>query len=105
MASGLLAAGIAKMDGILNYEGWRWIFIVEGLVTVLLGLFTALFLVDTPALSKKWLTDDEIRYLEIQNLVKEGGRIGFPVKGNTLTDLKHVIINWRFWLVGIIFHA
>lgn len=32
--SGLLAFGIAKMDGIGNLEGWRWIFILEVLATV-----------------------------------------------------------------------
>lgn len=32
--SGLLAFAIAKMDGIGNLEGWRWIFILEGIVTV-----------------------------------------------------------------------
>lgn len=35
--SGLLAFAIAKMDGIGNLEGWRWIFILEGLVTVSKG--------------------------------------------------------------------
>lgn len=25
--SGLLAAGIAQMDGLGNYEGWRWMFV------------------------------------------------------------------------------
>lgn len=28
--SGLLAYGIAHMDGVANYAGWRWIFILEG---------------------------------------------------------------------------
>lgn len=28
--SGLLAFGIGKMDGVGGYEGWRWIFILEG---------------------------------------------------------------------------
>jgi hypothetical protein len=28
--SGLLAAAIAKMDGVGGYEGWRWIFLLEG---------------------------------------------------------------------------
>ncbi|PVH16222.1 uncharacterized protein CXQ87_004093 [Candidozyma duobushaemuli] len=31
--SGLLAAAISQMDGIGGYEGWRWIFILEGLLT------------------------------------------------------------------------
>lgn len=36
--SGLLAAAISKMDGVGGYEGWRWIFILEGIVTFLAGV-------------------------------------------------------------------
>lgn len=32
--SGLLAFAIGRMDGVANLEGWRWIFILEGLGTV-----------------------------------------------------------------------
>jgi MFS family permease len=32
--SGLLAAGIQQMDGIGNLHGWQWIFLLEGLFTV-----------------------------------------------------------------------
>ena len=32
--SGLLAFAIQKMDGIAGLEGWRWIFILEGILTV-----------------------------------------------------------------------
>src|ERR1700761_6803924 len=39
---GLLAAAIEKMDGIAGLEGWRWIFLLEGLVTVVFG-FSALW--------------------------------------------------------------
>lgn len=41
--SGLLAAGISKMDGVGGYEGWRWIFILEGLVTFVAGVFSFWF--------------------------------------------------------------
>ena len=30
---GLLASAIGKMDGICGYLGWRWIFILEGILT------------------------------------------------------------------------
>ncbi|GIJ99653.1 hypothetical protein Aspvir_003654 [Aspergillus viridinutans] len=36
--SGLLAAGIAQMDGVGDQEGWRWIFLLERIVTVFLGV-------------------------------------------------------------------
>lgn len=31
---GLLATAIEKMDGVGNLAGWRWIFILEGLITI-----------------------------------------------------------------------
>lgn len=37
--SGLLAFGIAKLDGVGGLEGWRWIFILEGLATVSYNTF------------------------------------------------------------------
>ncbi|KAF3994084.1 hypothetical protein FT663_00104 [Candidozyma haemuli var. vulneris] len=38
--SGLLAAAISNMDGVGGYEGWRWIFIIEGLITFVFGLLS-----------------------------------------------------------------
>lgn len=43
---GLLASAIGKMDFLRGYRGWRWIFILEGVVTVLFGL---LFLFTFPS--------------------------------------------------------
>ncbi|TFY63408.1 hypothetical protein EVJ58_g3274 [Rhodofomes roseus] len=41
---GLLATGIEEMDGIGGLSGWRWIFILEGLITVLFAVIAAIFL-------------------------------------------------------------
>ena len=35
--SGLLAYAIAHMEGVAGYSSWRWIFILEGLLSVLVG--------------------------------------------------------------------
>ena len=40
--SGLFAFGISFMDGVGGKEGWSWIFIIEGLITVIVGI-VALF--------------------------------------------------------------
>lgn len=34
---GLLARGIVEMDGLANLSGWQWIFILEGIVTFIIG--------------------------------------------------------------------
>ncbi|KAK8124147.1 hypothetical protein PG999_004065 [Apiospora kogelbergensis] len=68
--SGLLAFAIAKMDGIGGMEGWRWIFILEGLLTVVMGILCFPLLIDSPALSGRWLEPDEVRYLELRQVAR-----------------------------------
>ena len=42
----------------LGMRGWRWLFIIEGVPAVLLGVITLWYLTDWPRLAK-WLPDDE----------------------------------------------
>jgi cyanate permease len=46
---GLLAAAIANMDGIGGKPGWAWIFILEGLATILVGAASFWMVYDFPA--------------------------------------------------------
>ncbi|CAG7932935.1 unnamed protein product [Penicillium olsonii] len=66
--SGLLAYVIAKMDGTAGYEGWRWIFIIEGLATILMAVACYTLLLDSPSLSPGWLSPEEIRFLELRQM-------------------------------------
>ena len=36
---GLIARGIAEMQGVGGLESWQWIFILEGAITLLVGEF------------------------------------------------------------------
>ncbi|TDZ49762.1 putative transporter [Colletotrichum trifolii] len=98
--SGLLAAAIAQMDGVGGYEGWRWIFILEGIFTVMLGVATFFLLIDSPASSSEWLTEDEIRFLELQRFIKQGGRFKDEEEEEKFkwADMKAVVTNWRLYL-------
>uniref|UniRef100_A0A8H7N3D3 Major facilitator superfamily (MFS) profile domain-containing protein n=1 Tax=Bionectria ochroleuca TaxID=29856 RepID=A0A8H7N3D3_BIOOC len=95
--SGLLAAAIANMDGVGGYEGWRWIFLLEGIVTVVMGVACFFLLIDTPALSTRWLEPEEIRYLELSMLIKQGGSYQEESKFSW-RDLKMVVTNWRVYV-------
>ncbi|KAJ3722977.1 MFS transporter [Lentinula raphanica] len=55
---GLLATAIIKMDGIGGLSGWRWIFILEGICTILFCLVAAIFLPADIA-SARFLTSEE----------------------------------------------
>lgn len=45
---GILAYGLMQMDGLAGKTGWRWIFIIEGIITCLASFFAYFFLVDFP---------------------------------------------------------
>ncbi|OSC96591.1 MFS general substrate transporter [Trametes coccinea BRFM310] len=47
--SGLLAAAILNMEGVGGKPGWAWLFILEGLFTVLFGASCYFMLPDTPS--------------------------------------------------------
>ncbi|KAI0781188.1 MFS general substrate transporter [Trametes elegans] len=56
--SGLLAAAIVRMDGAGGKPGWAWLFILEGLFTVLFG-FSAFFLLPNAPTSAPFFTEAE----------------------------------------------
>ena len=64
--SGLLAYAIAHMDGIAGYGGWRWIFILEGIFTVIVAVGSYWLIPDWPE-TAKFLKEDE-RELLIRRL-------------------------------------
>ncbi|KAL3488810.1 major facilitator superfamily domain-containing protein [Aspergillus germanicus] len=103
--SGLLAAGIAQMDGVAGQEGWRWIFLLEGIATVVLGVMCFFCLIDSPATSGKWLTAGEIRYLELQHFIKEGGLFKEEKKKTSWKDIKATMLNWRMYMLAYILLA
>ncbi len=63
--SGLLLG----LNGKANLTGWQWLFLLEGMPSILLGFVTLLYLTDRPD-QAKWLTSDESEYL-IERLRKE----------------------------------
>ncbi|KAL6251807.1 hypothetical protein RBB50_002017 [Rhinocladiella similis] len=104
--SGLLAYAISKMDGVGGYAGWRWIFILEGLVTVLaaVGAFFALY--DFPD-TASFLTVEEkawvVHRLKYQGSKKSGRAIAesdhFEWKYVTraLTDWQLYVSLFMYW--------
>ncbi|SPO06785.1 related to permease of the major facilitator superfamily [Cephalotrichum gorgonifer] len=110
--SGLLAAGFAQMAGLANYNGWRWIFIIEGIMTVLLGLATVWILPDSPEHSKGWLADGEIRYVKLLHRKYRGNHVQQEDPLNEVVPAKRarkwkilasVVTDWQIYLQGLIF--
>lgn len=72
---GLLAAAIGKMNGMRGYSGWRWIFLIEGGLTVFVSFFFYFLLPDFPE-EAKWLKEDERQYVAARLRVDQGAGSG-----------------------------
>src|SRR5882724_7598414 len=56
--SGLLLG----LDGVMGLKGWQWLFIIEGIPSVLLGIVTWFYLTDRPE-HANWLTSEQKAWL------------------------------------------
>ncbi|PPQ68482.1 hypothetical protein CVT25_008408 [Psilocybe cyanescens] len=50
--SSIIAYGITKLQGKADLNGWQWIFLLEGLFTILLGILTWCYIPDFPDKSR-----------------------------------------------------
>lgn len=58
-----LAAGVLHLDGRLGLAGWQWLFLLEGIPTLLLGISFPFVLPRSPA-KARWLSADAAAALE-----------------------------------------
>ncbi|CEP07753.1 hypothetical protein [Parasitella parasitica] len=66
--SGLISFGVFRMRGIYGLAGWKWLFIIDGIATHIVGLIAFFYLPESPANVKGglrgpdgWLTKRQIR--------------------------------------------
>jgi MFS transporter, ACS family, tartrate transporter len=59
---GPLSGALLTLNGVAGLKGWQWVFLAEGLPSVLLGLVTLVYLTDRPAVAE-WLSLEERRWL------------------------------------------
>lgn len=92
---GLLAYGIGFMDGVSGLRGWRWIIIIEGLPTVVLGVAVWWWLADNPE-SAHYLNAEERALIE----ARMRRQIGHTKSSDQMhkADVYEGLRDWKIWL-------
>ncbi|KZO90355.1 MFS general substrate transporter [Calocera viscosa TUFC12733] len=108
----LLAAGIlGNMEGKLGVRGWRWLFYIEGAVTMAVGFIAMYTLPDYPR-NTRWMTEEE-KVVAQQRLSEDAGEADQDAPGDTawrglvmaITDPKVPVFMWMTFvqLLGLSF--
>ncbi|KAG1743059.1 MFS general substrate transporter [Suillus lakei] len=99
----LVASGIlGSLDGTLGFKAWRWLFFVEGTLTIVVAVSAIWILPDFPSTPSVWLLPDE------QTLAKR------RMEEEVLTVIEHkskpegdfsglaeALMDWRVWWLGV----
>ncbi|GAA5825283.1 hypothetical protein JCM11251_006919 [Rhodosporidiobolus azoricus] len=94
---GLIATGVSYMSGMSGLYGWQWLFILEGIPAILVGIIIYFFLPDFPE-TAKFLTPEERAFA--------AHRMGpFAPKGTDKhfdkADALACVKSWQFWAFAV----
>ncbi len=92
---GILAFLISKMRGIGGQEGWRWIFYIEGMATVIVGALAFFLINDFPSDRPKFLTEEECNrtITRLQNDAGPGAGDHFSWK-----QVRAAFLDWKIYV-------
>lgn len=110
---GLVSAGFQQMDGVRGIVGFRWMFLIYGLLAIVLGIVLLWWLPDRPLAPgetrqrsrwTKWLPpspealkgeDAIVHYHDLRRV--------YHARPWNLRDLGYVLIDWRLWPLTLMY--
>lgn len=95
----IFAYACSCLGGQGNLAGWRWIFIIEGFITLASGILTWLFIPNFPD-QNKFLTAEQTA-LVLKRIDEDRGD-AIPDK-LTAQKIKYHLLDWTLWAYGILF--
>ncbi|WWC72959.1 uncharacterized protein I206_106923 [Kwoniella pini CBS 10737] len=100
MMSGYIQAGVyTSMSGRYGLEGWQWLYIICGIITVPCGLLVLILLPDYPEKGQKrwYLTEAEFELAQ-----ERMARVGRGSNGKLdRTTLTRILKRWHIWVIPI----
>ncbi|KAG1836975.1 MFS general substrate transporter [Suillus subalutaceus] len=98
----LIASGIlSDMNDNLRHAAWRWLFYIEGALTVFVAIIAVFILPDFP-INTKWLSDDE-RRLVLKRMEEDAG-VGDETEteqGGRCHGLYLAVTDWKVWWIAL----
>jgi len=88
------------MDGVYGWRGWQWLFLLEGLPSVVVGILV-LFLLDDGPQKAKWLTQEERDF--VSRRVAEDNATKGEIGGKH--DFMGAFKDYRVWALAVVYFS
>jgi MFS family permease len=97
-----ISGAIMEMDGFLGVKGWHWLYVLEALPAVVLGVIVLIFLTDRPH-QAKWLTAEEKDWLqgELDREKAQHTEVRHRFAWRMLGDSRVLVLAAVFFLTGV----
>lgn len=93
--NGILCYGLSQMEGVGGLRGWRWIFIIPGILTVAVAVPFFLVVSDFPD-KAKWLQPHQREWLQ-RRLLEDRGEVEETLRPKHLIEAAR---DWKLWLMA-----
>ncbi|KAI1374743.1 putative MFS transporter [Hypoxylon crocopeplum] len=101
---GLLGAGVlGNLNGAHGISGWRWLFIIEGSITIFSAICSAFILPNYPA-TTRWLSTEERAYAQWR-LIKDAGEADLATASSIKEGVMLALRDPRLYLFTLLQHA
>ena len=97
---GPLSGALLQMHGFLGFAGWQWLFVIEGIPAIVLGVLALKILTDSPD-QAHWLTNEEKSALSstLEREAKETEAVGYASMRNALTRPRVLALGALYFLM------
>lgn len=97
--SNIIGYGMSLLNGRAGLEGWRWIFLLFGIITIALGILALFLIVDFPD-KNTFLTPAETKIILDRINVDRNDAVADKLTAKVF--LKH-LIDFKIWIFGLCF--
>lgn len=97
----LQAAAYTNLNGVDGRAGWRWLFIIDGIITLPLAVAGFLFFPNLPQSGKRtWWTTEAEHTLSVQRMEAIGRHGTEPW---SRAKLKRILLSWHTYLLPLLY--
>ncbi|ORY00048.1 MFS general substrate transporter [Basidiobolus meristosporus CBS 931.73] len=103
-SSGLIAFGVLRLRSVCGLKGWQWLFLIDGVGTVIVALVSFFYLPAGPSKTKGllrgkdgWFNDRQVKILVTRLIRDDPSKANGQRKGANLGDLTSALKDSRVW--------